>query len=764
MGRTDPVNISMMFNGRVIFLLLCCLTHLSPLLAQDRFELFFTARAKSRRIPEKTVIIVQSDSEIVIDGILDEKAWSDADIATGFQQNYPSDDSAAASGTEVRFTYNHHSIYVGITCYDELPGKYVVESLKRDFEDRDNDYFMLILDPYDDLTNGFVFAVSPLGVQLEGLLSGGGGGFSPVSSSWDNIWYSEVQKNDSSWTAEIRIPFKTIRYNDKITQWNVQLVRNDLKRNERSTWTHVERQYRPTSLTYSGGLKWDTVPPPAGANISLIPYLSGSANQDMSVNNQVQFEGKAGFDGKVALSTSMNLDLTVYPDFSTVEVDEQQTNITRFELFFPEKRQFFLENSDLFSDFGFRRSQVFFSRRIGLDAPLLFGARLSGQLGRGFSMGLLNAQTSKLMREDRDDIPSYNYTVATFRKQIFGRSSIAGIFTNKQAINFDKNQENGYDFGDQSRHNRVYGLQYNLLTPDDKWTGSVYGFRSDDPVHQTGNWSHGTSLRYNERNISIFWTHEYIGEGFNAEMGFFPRTGYFMFGPYVSYQFYPENKVINRHGPTARFFSYLDGDWSFTDRQASLGYRIRFENTSDLEFELEDTYVKLFADFDPTRSWPEDSTVVPLPGGSEYEWLNFSVEYQSDNRRDFSYELRAGLGGFYNGTGLNVSGRFTYRIRPVFNLALSYSYNSFDLPDPYPDGSFWLVGPRIELTFTDKIYWINYFQYNQQSDNLNINSRFQWRFAPASDFFLVYTENFFPEGMVTKNRAIILKISYWFNI
>jgi hypothetical protein len=623
MGKTNLGYASVIFNSRAIVLVLLGLVHLTPLLGQDRFELFFTAKARSRRIPEKTVNIAQSDSKIVIDGILDEKAWNEADMATGFQQNFPADDSVAASETEVRFTYNHHSIYVGITCYDELPGKYVVESLKRDFEDRDNDYFMLILDPYDDLTNGFVFAVSPLGVQLEGLLSGGGGGFNPVSSSWDNIWYSKVQQNDSSWTAEIRIPFKTIRYNDKITQWNVQLVRNDLKRNERSTWTHVQRQYRPTSLTYSGGLKWDTVPPPAGANISLIPYLSGSANQDMSVNNKVQFEGKAGFDGKIALSTSMNLDLTVYPDFSTVEVDEQQTNITRFELFFPEKRQFFLENSDLFSDFGFRRSQVFFSRRIGLDAPLLFGARLSGQLGKGFSTGLLNAQTSKLMREDRDDIPSYNYTVATFRKQIFGRSSIAGIFTNKQALNFDKNQENGYDFGDQSRYNRVYGLQYNLLTRDDKWTGSVYGFRSDDPVRQSGNWSHGTSLRYNERNLSIFWTHEYIGEGFNAEMGFFPRTGYFMFGPYVRYQFYPDSKVINRHGPTARFSSYLDRDWSFTDRQASLGYRIRFENTSDLEFELEDTYVKLFDDFDPTRSWPDDSTVVPLPAGSEYEWLNF---------------------------------------------------------------------------------------------------------------------------------------------
>jgi hypothetical protein len=761
MNRESP---ELFFRSNKILLLLICLLNVIQAPGQDRFNLFFTARARSKRIPEKTVKIAKSDSKIVVDGVLDEEAWKDADIATGFQENFPSDQSAAESRTEVRFTYDEHSIYVGITCYDSLPGKYVVESLKRDFEDRNNDYFMLIMDPYDDLTNGFVFAVSPMGVQLEGLLSGGGGGFNPVSSSWDNVWYSAVQRNDSSWTAEIRIPFKTIRYDDKITNWNIQLVRNDLKRNERSTWTHVERQYRPTSLTFSGELKWDTVPPPAGANISIIPYLSGSASQDMDVNKQVHWDGKAGFDAKVALSTSMNLDLTVYPDFSTVEVDEQLTNITRFELYFPEKRQFFLENSDLFSDFGFRQSRVFFSRRIGLDAPMLFGARLSGQLGQGLKVGLLNAQTTNQMAEDRDDIPAFNYTVATIRKQVFGRSNISGIFTNKQAINFSKDQGKGYDFGSQNRFNRVYGLQYNLLTQNDKWSGSVYGFRSDQPEHQKGNWAHGASLRYNVRNVSIFWTHEYIGEGFNAEMGFFPRKGYFMFGPFAFFQFYPDGKVINRHGPTVRYTNYLDGNWSLTDRMASLGYRLSFLNTSNLSFEIEDTYVKLFYDFDPSRAWPEDSTVVPLPEGSDYDWQNFNLEYRSDSRKDFSFDIRAGYGGFYNGTGLNVSGKITYRIRPIFNLALSYSYNRFDLPDPYSDGSFWLVGPRIELTFTDKIYWINYIQYNQQSDNININSRFQWRFAPASDLFLVYTENFLPEGMVTKNRAVILKISYWFNI
>jgi len=755
---------SHLIRYKVFFPVLLILITASQLPAQDRFELFFTARAKSRRIPEKTVKIVRSNSDIKLDGVLDEEAWSAADQATGFQQNFPTDLSAALSKTVARLTYDSHGIYAGITCYDELGGKYIIESLKRDFREENNDYIMLILDPFDDLTNGYVFALTPMGSQLEGLLTGGGGGFMPLSTSWDNVWFSEVKRSDTSWTAEIRIPFKTIRYDDKIASWNMQIVRNDLTRNERSTWTRVARQYRPTSLTFSGQLKWDSVPPPAGANISIIPYLSGSASQDMSVNKSVNYDGKAGFDGKIALSSSMNLDLTVLPDFSTVEVDEQLTNITRFELFFPEKRQFFLENSDLFSDFGFRRSQVFFSRRIGLDAPLLFGARLSGQLGQGFKIGLFNSQTSSQIVESEDDIPAYNYTVATFRKQIFGRSNISAIFTNKQAINYNKNQDDGYDFGSSSRFNRVYGLQYNLLTSNDKWTGSFYGFRSDDPVHETNTWAHGANLRYNVRNISVFWIHEYIGEAFNSELGFFPRPGYFMFGPFMRYQFYPESKVINRHGPGLRFFTYLGNDWSLTDREIALSYRVNFLNTSELQFELEDTYIKLLDDFDPTYSDEEDSTIIPLPAGSDYHWQVGTVTFQSDARKDFSFDLIAGYGGFYNGTGLNVSGRIVYRIRPLFNLALTYSYNSFNLPDPYPDGSFWLIGPRIEFTFTDKIYWTNYIQYNQQADNLNINSRFQWRFAPASDLFVVYTENFLPNGMKTKNRGIVVKISYWFNI
>lgn len=750
------------YNLFYLILLIFGVFFVSNLHAQDRFELSLMARSKGKRVPEKTLQITKTDSQITIDGILDEPIWKNADKATDFHRQYPTDDSMAYSKTEASLVYDMNNLYVGITCFDTLPGKYIVESLRRDYNERNSDYFMVVIDPFDDLTNGYAFAITPLGVQMEGLITGGGGGFMGVSSSWDNVWYSKTKKTDFGWTAEIKIPFKSIRYADDINNWNIQLIRNDLKRNERSTWTTVKRQYQPTSLTYSGELKWAGTPPEAGSNISIIPYVSGSASQDFSINKDIKWDWNAGFDGKVALSTSLNLDLTLNPDFSTVEVDRQQTNVTRFELFYPERRQFFIENSDLFSDFGFRQSQVFFSRRIGLSSPMMFGARLSGQVGDGLRVGLLNAQTAHQFNTDFDDAPSYNYTVGTFNKQVLGRSNISGIFAMKQAINFSKDQENGYDFGSNNEYNRVYGLQYNLLTPDDKWNGSSYFFNSDTPGQTSKHWSHGTSVRYNTRKIMAFMSYEYVAENFNAEMGFFPRTGYFTFGPFMRYSFYPKSNTISTHGPGFRASYYLDTNWEFTDKDMSVNYGINFLNSSRMEIEWQNTYVKLFDDFDPT--WQFEEGTVQLPAGSEYTWNTLGFNYSSNSRRDFSFRLNGEYGGFYNGQSTNLSGALRYRIKPIFSLELSYSYNKIDLPDPYPQGSFWLVGPRIDLTFSDKVFWTNFIQYNQQADNININSRIQWRFAPVSDLFLVYTENFVPDGMVSKNRGLILKISYWINI
>jgi hypothetical protein len=262
----------------------------------------------------------------------------------------------------------------------------------------------------------------------------------------------------------------------------------------------------------------------------------------------------------------------------------------------------------------------------------------------------------------------------------------------------------------------------------------------------------------------VSWTHEWIGENFVAATGFFPRTGYLSFGPFANYRFYPSGTSIDRHGISFQFNSTLDPDWKQTDRHLFLGYGIDFRNSSAVDLNFRDLYVKLFADFDPTRKSREDSTVVALPSGAGYRWREYSISYMSKSRKNFYVSTEVGVGGFYNGSGFDISGRIRYRVMPVFNLSFSYSYNRIRLPDPHPDASFWLLGPRIDLTFTDKLYWTTYIQYHQQNDNVNINSRLQWRFAPVSDLFVVYTENYIPAGLTTKNRSVVMKISYWINL
>lgn len=745
---------------RKLVLIFFLLHLILPGLSQDRFELSFLVRPKRERIPQKTINIHRTTSPITLDGFLDEIVWTEAEKAIQFQQYFPRDTGMAISQTEALLTYDDKNLYMGIICHDKSQGLHVAESLRRDFYGPLNDHVAIYLDPYNDLSNGFVFALTPLGIQMEGLISGGDN----VSSVWDNVWYSQVQQTDSGWVAEIRIPFKSFRYNDQEDKWNIQFVRNDMHQNEQSTWTHLERRFRPYSLSFSGRMKWDSLPPKAGSNISIIPYLSSSLSRDYENSSKSQLDGNTGFDGKVAVTSALNLDLSFNPDFSTVEVDDQLTNITRFELFFPEKRQFFLENSDLFGDYGFGRSRIFFSRRIGISSPLLFGARLSGQLGKGSRIGFLNAQTRNQRLEDNNDIPALNSTVLTFQKQLFGQSSLAMIFTNLQTVNFDKDQEEGFEFGDAQKYNRVYGLQYNLFSNNNKWEGKFFTSQSDDPVNDTQDWSHGSSLRYNSKRYFASWNHEYIGENYNAAMGFVPRKGFFRVSPSIYFRLPIKSRVINRHGSGVGFSNIWDSGWNATDQAISLNYNLDFYNTSRIRFNFQSTYVQLFNDFDPSRQIGKDSTIVPLPTGSDYRWQDAGLSYRSDSRKSFSYALETGYGGFYNGTRFNLSGDVGFRLRPILGIYMIFSYDRIELPDPFADGSFWLLGPQIDLTFTDKIYWTNYIQYNEQADNINLNSRFQWRFAPVSDLFIVYSENYLPQGLAVKNRSLVVKISYWMNL
>ena len=342
-----------------------------------------------------------------------------------------------------------------------LPGKRPVESLRRDFNFGKNDNFLVFIDTYNDQTNGFSFGVSAAGAQWDGVQANGG----TVNLDWDIKWKSAVKNYPDRWVAEFAIPFRSIRYHGGEPEWGINFSRLDLKTNEKSSWAPMPRQFATATLAFTGSLVWDKpLPSSGGPRFSLIPYVSGKATQDVESGEDIQPKANAGVDAKVILSTSMNLDLTVNPDYSQVEVDRQVTNLDRFELFFPEKRQFYLENSDLFANLGTENLRPFFSRRIGLNTPVVAGARLSGKIGNNWRIGLMDMQT-----REKDEIPAGNYTVAALQRKVFRRSNISAFLVNKQVMNV-KNDTSfaGLDY------NRVAGMEFNLASADNRWTGKTF--------------------------------------------------------------------------------------------------------------------------------------------------------------------------------------------------------------------------------------------------------------------------------------------------
>ena len=520
--------------------------------------------------------------------------------------------------------------------------------------------------------------------------------------------------------------------------------------------------FQISSLAFTGYIDWEESPAKPGANMAVIPYLSGGVSKNQLAGGSEEFVSGAGFDAKIAVTPSLNLDLTVNPDFSQVEVDQQQTNLNRFELFFPERRQFFLENNDLFGDFGFRNIRPFFSRRIGMaqdshgrtqENRILGGARLSGKLNQDWRVGLLNMQTAN---DDEIGVPTQNFTVATFQRQLFGRSNIAGILVNRQSFATAEQQAKDPARNSLSSFNRVAGLDFNLQSNDNKWTGKVFYHRSFGPEKRKKSFAHATFLDYNSRNFGFSYNHETVGDGFNAEVGFVPRSNYWRFQPKVDFRILPEAGSVFRHSFTLEGDVYTDEKMNITDENTRLRYTIQFRNTSFISFTGFNEYVKLLNSFDPTRSGGER-----LQAGQDFRFYRYGVTYRTDSRENFFYNISLYNGGFYNGNRVFFNSSINYRYQPFGSIALDFQYNKLDFPEPYKSADLFLVGPKFDVSFTDQLFLSTFVQYNSQINNINLNTRFQWRFRPVSDLYVVYTDNYFPDNLKVKNRALILKLSYW---
>lgn len=717
------------------------------------FLLFFLVAPvhSQKKNAEYRLHIRKTNLKITIDGIIDEEAWEHTDVAKDFFMVLPEDTGKASQPSEIRMAYDAKNIYLAAIFYNNPPGSsYYVESLRRDFEFGKNDNFLLFLDPFNNQTTGFSFGANAAGAQWDGTMNNG----SAVDLNWDSKWVSEVVQEDDKWVLEMAIPFKSIRYEKGIKEWGINFSRLDLKSSEKSSWTPIPRQLPTASLAYTGVLVWDEEPPSTGINFSLIPYALGSVTGRNTGDDKTDYDTKIGGDIKFALSSSLNLDLTINPDFSQVEVDRQVANLERFELFFPEKRQFFLENADLFANYGYSSIRPFFSRRIGLEVPIDAGIRLSGNLNENWRIGVMDMQTAS---DKATGLPSQNFAAFSLQRKVFSQSSIGVLFVNKESINYPDDTDEYHEL--YPKFNRNLGLEYNLSSYNNLWTGKAFFIKSFSPDDQGNGFTQAANIEYKTQKWNFGLLEESVSIDYRAEVGFVPRKGYKKINPFAGYLFYPKSDVVLSHGPKWTSIYYFDEDWKNTDYLNLLQYFVNFRNRSSFSLTLIDEYVELLNPFDPTGTGKPE-----LPAGSKHHWNAFRMSYISKPQSMFTYTIGTRVGAYYQGgSWLSLNNELGYRFQPYVSLSSVISYNNISMPAPWNTSEFWLIGAKADITFTNKLFFDTLFQYNEQTNDFNINSRFQWRYKPASDIFLVYTNDYLLPPYKERTQSLTLKIVYWFN-
>ncbi len=694
-----------------------------------------------------------------IDGVLDEPLWDGLDELNHFINQWPVDSGLAKSQTVVKMAFDDAFLYIGIQCFEQN-NAHVIRTLKRDKPDEHfgSDGIGVVLDPVNEKSSGFFFGVNAGGAQMEGLIRIRGSN-TIIDENWDNKWFSKTTIADSVWYVEMAIPFRTLRYDPNNQVWGLNIVRNDMKNNVYSSWNQVPVNFNTIDLGYTGLLHWSARPPSIkNGSVNLLPYASSSLSKDFEAMEALKTTHNVGVDAKVAITPSLNLDLTINPDFSTVDVDIQQTNLTRFSLFFPERRGFFLENSDLFTSFGIRSINPFFSRRIGLvggqTVPIIYGMRVTGNVSDKSRIGFLNVRTAS-----KEGINAQNYTVGSYQFRVGQRSSFNALFVDRRKIGRDENSL-------QNSYNSIAAANFKLLTPDGKWSAEVGYNKSFNPGDLEHEGTLSASARYATKKLFSRFSVHSVGQNYLTDVGFVPRLvnydaendttvriGFTQFGYSLFYDSYPESEKINLHGP--RFSSNVrtDENGQLVATFAGLFYYLNFKNQNEFE-------ISYFHEYD---NLPFSSFIVgdvPFP---KDDFINQSIGFffRTDPRKKVSLFTSGRIGSFYNGTRKNLVNRVNYRVQPWGNFGLSYEINDIQLPSPLESSTLHLLGPVAEISFSNAMFWTTFVQLNTQWENLNINSRFQWRFKPMSDIFLVYSDNYLPESLTAKNRSLVIKVTYW---
>ena len=619
----------------------------------------------------RKVTALYIEGKIVIDGRFDEPEWSVAIPAADFIQNDPVMGEPATERTEVRVLYDDENIYIGAYCFDSEGGDgLVVTQLSRDYGPRENDHFSMIFDTFDDNRNGFIFGVNPSGAQRDGQTGGDG---AQISFDWDGIWDVETSITDAGWQIEAVIPLTTFRFRELETQvWGVNFGRRIRRKNESTYWSPIPRPHTMSRVSYAGTLEGINGMR-QGRSLYVKPYLSTPVVR--KENDDTDFLPDIGLDVKYAVTSNLTLDLTVNTDFAQVEADQQQINLTRFSLFFPEKREFFLENASIFQfgksmrRFGRDSSRdviPFFSRRIGISqgrlVPILGGARLSGKAGH-YTLGMLSMQT-----DDFGETPSTNFTVGRISRELFRSSDIGGIFINKQAKNGDVNRTFGFDANFKF-------FNYLDVVP--------FILKTETPGKEGRDLVTNLSVAWNDPFWDIQAEYLDIEENFNPEVGFVPRTGIRKSRGRLSVRPRPGERIpsIRQFQPSVEMSYITDQENVLQTRTLASAFSVQFENSSNLRFGHTASFERLEEPFEI-----RDDQEIPI---GDYQFNEFEISYNGDRSRMFSGGAALGRGDFFNGE--KNSYEFALRVQPShrFNAEVGWEHDDVTLPS----GDFTTIWP-----------------------------------------------------------------------
>ena len=715
-----------------------------------------TAPASSTQSSRERPVVnaVRSADAPRIDGVLDDAVWKAAEPVDTFVQQEPNEGQPATDRTEVRVLFDRGHLYIGVRAY--ASGPVTATEMRRD-ADRlfDEDNFQVILDTFHDSRNGYMFVTTPLGAKLEqqifdeGENVGRGGNTSNVNRNWDGVWNAAAHIDDQGWTAEMAIPFSTVRFvPSEAVVWGVNFQRHIRRKNETVLWSPLPKAFALTRVSLAGELRGMS-DISRGLDLRLKPFFVGGAHdaQLTSDGGVTDYIHDVGLDARYGLTAGLNMDVTINTDFAQVEVDEQQVNLTRYSLFYPEKRDFFLENSNFFT-MGtggvFTTSQVqtdlFFSRRIGLSPagtpiPIQGGVRVAGKSGRN-NIGVLDIQT-----DDYFSRPGDNFFVGRYSRDLFRRSRIGALFVNKDSVN------------GSAHFNRTFGVDANLV-PSANLQIQTYVAKTETPGKVGKDMSYFGRIAYRDPKWNLYLNYLDVQENFNAEAGFVQRTGIRTtkghFGPTPR----PKSGSVKLFEPMYVLTNTTDQSNRLVFRQhhAMLGTTLR-----------DDTFINVFYQNTldvldlPFRIQP----TVEIPTGTYqmHEWY-FTVN-SSPGRRLYE-RVSVSPVQFYGGTRLNLSTAAGIRATSQFSAELQFNRN--DVKMPWGDFVVNLSTVRLDYTFSPRMTVRSLTQYNTSTNEISNNVRFNFIYRPGSDIYIVYndlSQTGLPADIFgKKDRQLVVKATY----